>query len=234
VDLQDKSEEFLNLYARANPLPNARAKVPLLQIGMDRNGADEESDTSVLLCESLIVAEYIAESFAPPDAKTADDGDGGLLPTRAADRATMRLFTELCAPNFSYFPLIRAQGTDDAESKLQTFKDGLVSVDAFLAKAGCGADDGPFLFGTRFSLAECNAAPFVTRCCAILPAFTGGDDGDLVVDPIEICDELGLVRLKEWIEAVVSRPSVVATSVPKEDMLKSTSQMLERFASMGK
>lgn len=233
MDLQDKSKEFLDLYARANPLPNARAKVPLLQVGTVLDGVDSESDTAVFLCESLIVAEYIAESVAWPDAITAN-GDDGLLPTRAADRATMRLFTELCGPNFSYFPLIRAQGTDDAESQLQTLKKGLVSVDAFLTKAGCGADGGPFLFGERFSLAECNAAPFLQRCCAVLPEFTGVDDGDQMVDPIKICDELGLVRLKEWIEAVLSRPSVVATGVPKKDMLQSTSRMLARFASLEK
>jgi len=153
----------------------------------------------------------------------------------------MRLFTELCGSSFSYFPLLRAGQGEKLESAVETFKEGLVSVDAFLTKMGDDSDGGPFLFGTRFSLAECNAAPFIQRACTILPAFTGkGDTNNNVktgagqVNPIEICDELGLERLKRWIEEVLSRPSVIATGVPKEDMLKSTTKMLERFASMDK
>jgi hypothetical protein len=65
--------------------------------------------------------------------------------------------------------------------------------------------------GKRFPLAECNAAPFLQRCCAILPEFTG-------VDPLQLCDELGLGRLKGWIKAVLARPSVVKTGVSMEGM----------------
>jgi glutathione S-transferase len=187
-------------------LANARAKVPLLVVG------------EAVLCESLVVAEYVAETF----------GSEVLLPSTAEDRAVMRLFTELCGPSFSYFPLLRATKGD--QSPLDTFKEGLVNVDNFLSSLG-RKDSGPFLFGEQFTLAECNAAPFLQRCCTVLPAFTGGDD-EKPVSPLEICDELGLVRLKRWIEAVLARPSVVATGVPKEDMLKSTTRMLERIAAM--
>lgn len=178
------------------------------------------------------MSEYIAETFA---------NDDGILPPRTTDRATMRLFTELCGSSFSYFPILRAKGTDDAATQLQAFKDGLVGVDAFLQRHHgrySGTEDGgggPFLFGSRFSLAECNAAPFVQRSCVILPAFTGddADDGGSVVDPLQICDELGLVRLQEWMEAVISRPSVVASSVSEKTMLESTSRLLERFGFVG-
>lgn len=193
----------------------------------------------MLLCESLVVAEYVAESFA---AASEEDEEGGvLLPPSAEDRAVMRLFTELCGSCFSYFPLLRAGDEGETFVKaVDAFKEGLVSVDAFLTKMG--DDDGPFLFGTRFSLAECNAAPFVQRACTILPALTGsggggGTDGDEGagprVDPLEICDELGLERLKCWMEEVLSRPSVVATGVPKAGMIESTTKMLARFAAMG-
>lgn len=59
VDLENKSEEFCSLYARANPLPGARAKVPLLEIPTD--------EETVLLCESLVVADYVAEQFGDDD-----------------------------------------------------------------------------------------------------------------------------------------------------------------------
>lgn len=208
MDLQNKSPEFVELYAKSNPIPNARAKVPLLQVGSD-----------TFICESSVVAEYIAEVYPSQ-----------LLPKQPDKRATMRLFTELCGPTFSYFPLLRAKEGDDFNAALKTFQEGLVNADAFLKHSH---PDGPFLLGEAFSLAECNTAPFVQRCCAILPAFTG-KDGNPKVDPLEICDELGLDRLKQWIEAVRSRPSVITSGVPVDDMIESTSRMLERFAAMEK
>lgn len=212
VDLQDKSPEFVDLYAKANPLPGARAKVPLLQV-----------DDTTLICESLVVAEYVAETLDNDNKKLS------LLPTSAKDRATMRLFTELCGSSFSYFPLLRAKG-EKLESALTAFKDGLIAADAFLKHH----HSGPFLLGETFSLAECNAAPFVQRACTILPAFTADDshDSKMVVNPFQICDELGLQHLKAWMEAVLARSSVVETGVPKEQLMESTQKMLERFAAM--
>lgn len=206
VDLQNKSPEFLSLYAQANPIPDARAKVPLLQIGED-----------TLIVESLIVAEYVAETY-----------QSSILPTSPERRATMRLFTELCGSLFGYFPLLRADQGTPFDEALQSFREGLVQANAFLAQKG--SKQSPFLLDD-FSLAECNIAPFVQRCCTILPAFTG-KDGNPLVDPLAICDELNLFRLKQWIEAVLSRPSVVETGVPKKDMIESAERMLERFAAM--
>jgi len=212
VDLQDKPQEFVDLYAKANPLPGARAKVPLLEV----------VDGNFYVCESLVVAEYVAERFA------SSSDDDGLLPAEAEGRAVARLFTELCGSSFSYFSLLSAKD-DDLRQAVKSFQEGLASVDAFLKELG--DDDGPFLFGNRFSLAECNAAPFVLRACTILPEFTGDD---CPVNPLDMCDELGLVRLKQWMEAVLSRPSVIATGIPKEDMIKGIKMKMERFAAMDK
>jgi len=239
VDLQDKPQDFCDLYAKANPIPGARAKVPLLQLLEN----DTEDSEMTPLCESLIVAEYVAERFSKE--KDSDDDDNSsncLLPQDAHDRATMRLFTELCGSSFSYFPLLRA-APNDLSVALDSFKEGLANVDAFLNRLGSSKkhpqQGGPFLFGHQFTLAECNAAPFVQRCCTILPAFTGGSKDQSTatstttpIDPLKICDELGLVRLKQWMEAILERPSVVTTGVPEEDMIRSTSRMLERFAQM--
>lgn len=221
VDLQDKSQIFLDLYARANPLPDARAKVPVLQVGDD--GIREGKDETVALCESQIIAEYIGEIFFTPG------GKGSLILPSALDRARARLFTQLCGDRFAYFPLLRAGGSEKADA-LETFKKGLVDVDTFLRSTG----NGPFLFGDRFTLAECNAAPFVQRCCSLLPAFTG-PDSDMpgpAVDPLAICDQLRLDRLKKWIEAVLARPSVAATGIPEDILQISTARMLERFSNV--
>lgn len=212
IDLQNKPKEFLDLYKLANPLIDARSKVPLLE---DRSSSDDVT----ILCESLVVTDYVAERY----------GGGSLHPPTASDQAKARLFTEVCSPLFTYFPILRAAEGDDLVAAKKTYKDGLVNVDAFLrGVTGDDADDGvggPFLLGKRFSTAECNSAPFVQRACTVLPEFAG-------IDPLQMCDELGLVRLKSWMEAVLSRPSVVATGVPRETMLTSTSKMLERFAAM--
>lgn len=211
MDLQNKSPEFLDLYAKANPIPNARAKVPLLEV------VGQET----VLCESMVVTEYIAERYGQSTT---------LLPSDSADRAKMRLFIELCGSTFGYFPLLKSRDSpEEFESALQTFKDGLSNADAFLKSAH---SKGPFLLGDRFSLAECTVAPFVQRCCVVLPAFTGENDSVNKVDPLQVCDDLGLDRMKQWIESVCGRPSVVSTGVASEDMVRSTTNLLERFAAM--
>jgi len=161
----------------------------------------------------MIVTEYIAEAY-----------QSTLLPSNLEDRAKMRLFSELCGSTFSsYFPFLKAG--DDFNDILETFKKGLTEADAFLETSN---PDGPFILGDQFTLAECTLAPFVQRLCVILPHFTG-KNGMPKVDPLKLCDDLDLKRVKQWIEAVCSRPSVVATGVPNEQLIKNTSRMLERF-----
>lgn len=113
------------------------------------------------------------------------------------------------------------------ESTVKSFREGLVATDSFLRHY----KSGPFLFGNDFSLAECNAAPFVQRACTVLPALTSGENS---INPMEICDELGLVHLKAWGEAVLKRPSVIATGVPAEVLVERTSAMLEKMKEMEK
>lgn len=215
VDLQNKADDFIELYGRANPLFSARAKVPLLAL----------SENDFILCESLIVAEYVAEKF----------GNGRLFPQTVEERAVMNLFTELCTSSFSYVPLLRLKkkDKDDFKMAVSNFEQGLQGVDKFLR---CHHPNGPFLFGETFTLADSNIAPFLQRCCVILPEFTKEYDNDglmtRVVDPFEICDKLALDRLKMWIQAVLSRPSVIETGVSKAQMIQSTHNMLERLASM--
>ena len=213
--MQNKSKEFCEAYARANPIPLARAKVPVLEVVGDR--------TNFALCESLVVADYIAERYP----------NVGLIPTNSVeDRATMRLFVELCGSSFSYWNILRSQGDDEKfDLAVEEFHQGLINVNAFLEKMG-DSSRGPFLFGDQFSLAECDTAPFLQRACNVLPVFTGVDS--VLVDPIKFCDEQDLSRLKTWIMAVLARPSVKATELPKEEMIQSVTKMLNRFAEMEK
>lgn len=195
------------MYARANPLPGARAKVPVLEV-------DDGSGTTSVLTESMVVAEYVGEKF--PDA--------GLLPEGSEDRATMRLFSELCgSSSFSYFGILKAAKGDPSqlEEAVAGLTQGLVNANAFLEAKGDAK--GPFLFGERFTLAECNTAPFVQRACFTLPLYTD-------VDPLKICDDLKLARLKAWMTATIARPSVQATKVPDAEWKESVNRMLQRFS----
>ena len=221
--MENKPQDFLDLYALANPLPGARAKVPLLEVTKQ----DDRSDP-FLLVESLVIVDYLAETY---------NGSNSMLPPTARERAIMRLFSELCGSSFSYLAILQAQGREQggAEKAVEAFAQGLVGVDAFLKHyEQANNQRGPFVLGERFSRAECNAAPFVYRACVILPAFTGRDGASSPVDPRKICDERGLVHLKRWIEAVLARPSVIKTSIPKEQVIESTSRLLERIAAMSK
>lgn len=219
IDLQNKPKEFCDLYAKANPIPSASAKVPLLEVIKEG-----EKQPSTILTESLVVTDYLAERF--PDA--------GLLPSSIEDRACMRLFSELCgSSSFSYWNILRSKGDSEKfESAVKNFKQALIDANTVLEQKG--DPEGPFLFGEQFTLAECNAAPFIQRACNVLPAFTGEGDGEAVVDPIKICEEQDLSRLKVWILAVLARPSVKAMELPEEAMRESTSKMLKRFAAMAK
>ena len=211
IDLQNKSKEFQELYAKSNPLPGARAKVPLLQIVTDD---DDDNDDGFLLCESLVVTEYLAHEYV-----------NNLLPSKVEDRAIMKLFSELCGTSFSYFPILRVKDSDDPKAKEEAklkFVESLVATNSFLKHYG--SNNGPFLFGKQFTLAECNVAPFVQRMCIVLPAMTDDD-----VNPIQICEELQLTHLKAWILAILQRPSVQSTSVPKEVLINNMNKMLERM-----
>ena len=219
VDLQNKSDDFIELYGRSNPLPGARAKVPLLHVVPSGN---DDNDDDFILCESRIVAEYVAEKY----------GNGLLFPQTVEERAIMNLFIELCGSAFSYFPLLRLKTKDDFKTAVSNFEPGLQGIDKFLHQH---QSNGPFLFGDTFTLAECNIAPFMQRCCVILPEFTkenDNDDDDAMIDPLEICERLSLHRLKMFMQAVLSRPSVIETGIPKAQMIQNTNNKLELFASM--
>mmetsp|Transcript_28970 Transcript_28970/g.40709 ORF Transcript_28970/g.40709 Transcript_28970/m.40709 type:complete len:169 (-) Transcript_28970:173-679(-) len=166
----------------------------------------------------MVLTQYLSDRFP----------DTGLLPSNNEDRATMRLFTELCGSSLPYFPIVRASAaaakdgdTEELEQAIEAFKQGLCNVNTFLDKMGNG---GPFLFGEQFSLAECNIAPFLQRACIVLPSCTS-------VDPIKMCEEHNLIHAKAWIESVIARTSVKAAELSNEELMRGINRILERLAS---
>ena len=148
-DLQNKSEDFIDVYKKANP--GGRAKVPVLEI-------DGET-----LVESSVTVEYLAERSGAP-----------FYPASAAKRASARLMAEI-QPFQNYFAFIKVR--DDKEklaAKVAEFEEAVASFETFL-EVHQGDSEGPFLCGSDMCLGEAIMAPFVVRCGPNLKHFCDVD-----------------------------------------------------------
>ena len=148
-DLQNKSEEFIDVYKKANP--GGRAKVPVLEI-------DGET-----LVESSVTVEYLAERSGAP-----------FYPADAGKRASARLMAEI-QPFQNYFAFIKVR--DDKEKlaeKVAAFEKDVANFETFL-EVHQGDSDGPFLCGGDLCFGEANMAPFVARAIPNLKHFCDVD-----------------------------------------------------------
>jgi glutathione S-transferase len=194
IDKTQKPDSFQALYRRANPLPGVRAKVPLLHV------VSNEDD--LVLCESTVIAEYLAHSYPSVS----------YWPDRPKERAQLRLWMELCGSSFSsYLEFTRVQDAAQVEQQYSILKENLKQVDAFLAT----------LHHPQFTLAEAHLAPFVQRCCGILPE---------PYHPVSIAEDLDLVHLQSWIPRILERKSVRATAPPEDEIERKRSKLVQRLA----
>ena len=148
-DLQNKSEEFIDVYKKANP--GGRAKVPVLEI-------DGET-----LVESSVTVEYLAERAGAP-----------FYPASAEKRASARLMAEI-QPFQNYFAFIKVR--DDKEKlaeKVAEFEEAVAAFETFL-EIHQGDSDGPFLCGAEMCFGEACMAPFVCRALPNLKHFCDVD-----------------------------------------------------------
>ena len=151
-DLQNKSEEFINVYKKANP--GGRAKVPVLEI-------DGET-----LVESSVTVEYLAERAGAP-----------FYPADAAKRASARLMAEI-QPFQNYFAFIKVR--DDKEklaAKVAEFEEAVENFETFLEIHQ--DSDGPFLCGADLCFGEATMAPFVARAIPNLKHFCDVDVNEI-------------------------------------------------------
>ena len=148
-DLQNKSEDFIDVYKKANP--GGRAKVPVLEI-------DGET-----LVESSVTVEYLAERAGAP-----------FYPAEASKRASARLMAEI-QPFQNYFAFIKVR--DDKEklaAKVAEFEEAVASFETFL-EVHQGDSEGPFLCGGDLCFSEAMMAPFVARAIPNLKHFCDVD-----------------------------------------------------------
>jgi glutathione S-transferase len=125
-----------------------------------------------VLPESVVIMEYLEERYPEPPLWPADPAG------RAVGRLLVERFDRLSSP---YYALRR--GDEGARSRLD---ERLVELDALL-------EEGPFLTGREFGLADAAYLPWILRARANLGV-------DLVDNP----------QLEAWVDRVAERPSVAA------------------------
>jgi len=195
VDLRDKSAEFEAAYEAANP--GGRSKVPVLQVG------------DLTLCESLPVAEYVAEAFAP-----------ALLPETPDRRALARLLVE-AQPFGTYFTVLRQR--NDAAALSEAVADWtakLQHLDEFLRRHALPG--GPFFQGDAFTVCDAAVAPFAKRAYVTFKHFVD-------VDLLELCATSNAPRVAAYLRALIDRDSIKATIADDDTLIQATAQLLDRM-----
>jgi len=223
VDLQNKPDDFVALYASLHPEPTARAKVPILEhCTTDSSPSSLPSSSSpynVQLIESSVCAEYIAEAF--PNSQGS-----ALLPSLPRDKAIMRLLGEMWTLSGmgNYFPLLLAgqaekEGEEAHAVEVEKMQKGMKLMDAFLRQYGCDVKESPFLLKSGFCLGEVCLAPFVQRLLIVVPHWAG-------VNLLEMAEKGGWGRLRVWMEAVAGRESTIKSGGTKEETIKNYTRLL--------
>jgi glutathione S-transferase len=205
IDLSNKPPEFCDKYAKAWNA-NGSPKVPLLEHG------------DLLVTESIEVTKYIGQNIAG----TKD----GLVLSPINDDAKLQMIQDFLKVweykvTPAYYNCLTAPSEPLARTATQTFLAVLQTELAPLlvssrSNNSNNKEDGSegcfFLLGSRFSVAECVAAPWIQRFYIVLSHFRGVDFCHDILDQ-------GDPVVREWMDAVRARPSVQTTACPPEEML---------------
>ncbi|GBE89240.1 glutathione S-transferase C-terminal-like protein [Sparassis crispa] len=182
INLQNKPDWYA-------PLVNPASKVPAIAYGGPAVAADQPSPKSTKLTESLVLIEFVADSFP----------DGHLLPADPVLRAKARFFIDVVSTKFvpAWSAFVSGKGTADA------FVSATEQVTALLPETG-------FAVG-EYSTADIAVTPFLARALTALkndlglyPAGEGKKLYDLFHTP-------RFERLQKYWRDVSSRPSFKAT-----------------------
>lgn len=162
--------------------------------------------------ESMVLIEYIDEAFGA--AKDERGPAVHLMPSDPFDRAVARMWMDYVnrkvVPTF-YRYLQRQEEEEQEEARAD-----LLKAYGEISKAMSDVNaEGPFFFGSHFTLADITLAPWLLRH-NVLSHYRG----------FKLPETPELARLAEWLEAVAQRPSVVTTVAEEGRLL----QMYERYA----
>lgn len=202
VDLGKKPPHFTETYAAISLDAEARAKAPILEVGLPGEPGH------VRLIESEVVARYLEDAFPSPPMQPVDPA------RRALGNLFTATFTELLAN--TYNTCLGAKSQEKVDQAMVAIRRGLHAVEQGLVRYG--SDQGPFFEGEEFGFVEAMTGPFVARMLVNLKHHRG-------VDILAMQD---LPRAGRWMKAICDHPAVVNTT-PSEKSLLAIPPFLQPF-----
>ncbi|CAJ1948519.1 unnamed protein product [Cylindrotheca closterium] len=175
-----------------------RGLVPALQVD-----GEDHTENVERVWESLPIIEYIDERF---------ETDASLMPKSPIQRAQARIWADFVTARVqkAYYTMLMDQDPDGQQKAKDNFRKEV----ATFSNAMAPLSEGPYFFGSHFTLVDIALAPFWQRFLWVGKHYRGLDvDGEDATD-----------RVKEWWKAVSERPSVQRTMVGKERLIASYKQ----------
>ncbi|KAE8221885.1 hypothetical protein CF319_g4829 [Tilletia indica] len=165
---------------------NSVGKVPALEV----------SEHKTIIPESLVIANYVAESYP----------ESGLLPNDPLERARVRYVIERAAQLIGpHYPAALMKRDEESLNGLYTSLEELEKLFNSISTTG------PFIFGEKLSLADIAVAPFLARILATTDEDLGIVPAGLISPPIPERMQTQLPRLKNFFDAIKSRQSWAST-----------------------
>lgn len=234
IDLSDKPQEFRDKYSWAQN-GGSFPQVPLL----------EHDD--ILITESIEVSKYIGQYIAPESfGERHDDDESAKMMYPVHDQAKRDLVdsfidvwdNEITSSYYSCLTATSEKSARTAQKKFtkslkQTLRPILLESRQMSSEASNENESGAFLLGPNFSVAECIAAPWVQRFYFVLEHFRGVNFRDDILEECDADDDDSLPVVKEWMEAVLKRPSVQKTECPHDEMVAAAMRYYVSYVSPG-
>ena len=156
-----------------------------------------------------MVAKYIAQNIP----NVIGNGKDFLYP-HEEDEDACHLIDEFLSQWYPasdrYYDFLRAGSLEETKRCQKEFFNALTSLEKILNDNA--QEEGNFLLGKHFSLAECISAPWVQRFYVTLPYFRNLDFENEM-------ERMNLNRVSNWMKSVCERPSVVGSKCPEDEMI---------------
>jgi glutathione S-transferase len=166
------------------------------------------------MTESEDVTKYIAQHVATSDTLYPKD--------HKEQRERIDRFLHIWdSVTKTYYNYLTASGEWSTRTARTAFSSSLKDLEPILSE-----QDGDFVLGNTFSVAECIAAPWVQRFYVVLPYFRGVQIIEEIV-PKE-CEEVA-----KWMEVVRKRPSVQVTACADDEMFRAARKYYVSYVSSG-
>jgi len=216
--LANKPPNFLETYQRASGRAYGAGLVPLLE-HIQQPGGEE-----TLVIESDVVAKYVSQHIRGVNGRGDD-----LYPHEKEEEEKIELIESFLRnwdrTTDAYYSVLTATSERDVQSRKRSFVQSLEVIDNLLQQQS--SDGGLYLIGSKFSYAECIAAPWVQRFYVTMPYFRGIDFQR------DILDDNRLERLSNWMREICHRPSCIESKCPEEEMIAACKRYYVSYISPG-